>query len=371
MRFIYQYCIVFFIFLGFCSASVVLAQENANCWMCHSYPGNAVIDEKAGEVRSFFIDKMIYSKSGHAKVDCNGCHGSISALPHKEVGKVECASSCHLGGDGSPDSSLTRRGGKVCPQQNGKDCLSCHPGEISGFSQEAGMADNGRTAFRYHAVGVPQDAEFGTASLCAGCHGGYPHTRAPGIRSMLNLHEPFMSCEACHMDKDKEPGGLVTHAWFDSVGNPNIPDLESENHHYGSRIAPIVNISGGTMRRLDHAGENAENFSGSALQSNLGPTERIRLKAFLHNSLTSPVSCIRCHSTDAYIDYGGLGYSSNRSEALTDGDVAVAAKFYVESYKPTLHDGDREKLEKMRKLGLISPSASKITQGLSVGGEQR
>ncbi len=86
--------IVFVIFGG--PATVVQADEELNCFICHKHRGLSRVDEQ-GQFRLFYVNKELYEAGPHRRNDCQDCHADIDSFPHElPVKKVDCAQQCHI-----------------------------------------------------------------------------------------------------------------------------------------------------------------------------------------------------------------------------------------------------------------------------------
>ena len=79
----------------FAMATVVSAQENDECLMCHEDAG--LVGDQGGVEISMFVDPTAYSASVHHEFACIDCHSDLDGveLPHDEdLDVVDCAA-CH------------------------------------------------------------------------------------------------------------------------------------------------------------------------------------------------------------------------------------------------------------------------------------
>ncbi len=76
-------------------AGNVMAADQENCLMCHSYSGIGRYTKK-GVRKVYYINEKVFRSTVHGSLRCRGCHRSIDAVPHREYTKVDCTVNCHL-----------------------------------------------------------------------------------------------------------------------------------------------------------------------------------------------------------------------------------------------------------------------------------
>jgi len=127
------FIILIFISILFFSPRPALCADEENCILCHKHKGLSVLDEN-GDLKSFYVDNKHFEDSMHKKVNCRGCHTSVSEVPHKKsYKKVNCGIACHLkkslslGGYSHSavyDSYMTSAHGSA--SDDTPKCLYCH-----------------------------------------------------------------------------------------------------------------------------------------------------------------------------------------------------------------------------------------------------
>lgn len=78
---------------GICT--VVSAQDEMNCLLCHKYRGLSRIEED-GTFRVFYINEELFKSSPHSRNQCKDCHKDVDRIPHEEAKKVDCTQECHM-----------------------------------------------------------------------------------------------------------------------------------------------------------------------------------------------------------------------------------------------------------------------------------
>ncbi len=203
----------------------------------------------------------------------------------------------------------------------------------------------------FHALDNNVKMHLGNPPVCITCHGTYPHSKSPDIRSFLNMHNYFMACETCHVRLD--PNDPNHHfAWFDNKSDKQrVGKLRGENGVFGARLVPVVVEPGGKAHRLDHQLDEKLTKEYIAKVNTLSPEEQAKAKAVLHKNISrKPIQCTECHSRQPYIDFVAVGYSRARAESLYRTEVADMIDRYMKFYLPTMFDPDLIKQQKLRQL---------------------
>lgn len=178
-----KYLIFFFVlFFIKINSTVLIAQENDDCLMCHS-DADLTMTKGKKEISLFVDDKKI-NRSVHSKLNCVSCHTGFEPydVPHKDpMTQVNCVS-CH-------QAAITKH--QFHPQiikSNGKgsgndiNCVSCHGS---------------------HEVTKTNIGKWGKQNIVATC--GTCHQNAFEEYSISNHYEAFKSgeksapdCMYCH-----------------------------------------------------------------------------------------------------------------------------------------------------------------------------
>ncbi len=150
-------------------ASTAVAQENDDCFMCHSDP----------DLEELFVDPDVYAATMHAELDCVMCHQDLSGaeLPHEGgLEPVDC-SLCHDSQAAQHAASLhgmaAARGDDAAPT-----CGDCH----------------GKHDIRSHNDPAAPTAVINIPLLCGNCHReGSPVSRTHEIHKERPLENYSMS----------------------------------------------------------------------------------------------------------------------------------------------------------------------------------
>lgn len=111
--------------LLFSAGSLAIAQENSDCFTCHS--DRSLTDKRDGRVVSFYVDEKTFSGSVHSSLTCISCHADLEKkeFPHEERLKPVDCGTCHSTEEEEHRTSLHGRaiaaGDPLAPR-----CKSCH-----------------------------------------------------------------------------------------------------------------------------------------------------------------------------------------------------------------------------------------------------
>lgn len=197
-------------------------------------------------------------------------------------------------------------------------------------------------------------ADLGKKTVCFTCHGDYPHSKEPMIRTMMNMHTQFVSCMTCHIDPRKVPDDKVAFEWLNysgikvkgpPFGTDVDPDsgLLVETDDYFSKIVPY-NIEGGKRKLLDMTEDSSAVQEFIAVKDTLNDRDRIAIKNRFHKNV-SPKGrfCSRCHTDEieSYLPFSKLGFSERRVDDLTNLNIIGLVEKYKKFYMPNLLDSDK------------------------------
>lgn len=211
-----------------------------------------------------------------------------------------------------------------------------------------GMAK--KTDTHFHNVDDTVKLVIAKQPICVTCHGTLPHGKSPDIRSFLNMHNYFMSCETCHIRR-ADVQSEVAYLWYDNMTEELVTKIDETKYgNYGARLVPVTTLNG-ELRRLDQPSNPDFIKEYLAQKDNLTPEEQGEAKVILHKDMSKkPVQCVECHRRDPYIDYVAVGYSKKRAESLYRTEAADMIERYMEFYLPTMFDPGSAKKQKMKKL---------------------
>ena len=200
------------------------AQEDADCFLCHSDPEMVKTSDTGGDI-SLFVDEEVYAHSVHAEIGCIACHADITEVPHaEELAPVECGM-CH---DQSTEYAASLHGiaaanddplapacwdchgtHDILSQTNPKSrtnpihvpamCGGCHaenaPVALSRNIEQHNILRNYEQSI--HSEGL-QLRGLTVTAMCTSCHTAHsvlPHTDP---KSTINRDNVVATCTQCH-----------------------------------------------------------------------------------------------------------------------------------------------------------------------------
>jgi len=152
------------------SAQTDLVTDTENCLFCHRYPNMGRYD-KSGNKRIYYVNEKLFASSVHGKLKCKSCHAGLDQIPHTNVKKVDCSSSCH-----------------IKEPSTGKEFS--HSNMVDKFQASVHGAGTGGNT-KHHPEDLPN---------CKYCHDN-PMYRAPdGVWGQSNalINETLARCMGCH-----------------------------------------------------------------------------------------------------------------------------------------------------------------------------
>ena len=202
------------------------AQENSDCFACHSEKGQT--GKRHGKVISVYVDEKKFNSSVHGAVPCTGCHADLAGkeFPHDEdLAPVDCGT-CHAEEKALHARSLhgkaIARGDALAPHC--KDCHGNHdimpikdsrsavaplrvPFVCGKCHQEGSQVSERRTIHQDHILENFSESIHGEGLLkkglivapnCATCHTAHsilPHTDPASSIARKNI---AATCTKCH-----------------------------------------------------------------------------------------------------------------------------------------------------------------------------
>jgi len=215
----------------------------------------------------------------------------------------------------------------------------------------------GRSAERLrHFHNYPEQLKptLGKKNVCFFCHGDYPHSKEPMIRTLMNMHTQFIGCLTCHVDPRKVPEKSINLRWLNYSGikvtgpkygvaiNPDTGHLVDTDDYY-SKIVAYSNYQG-EEKLLEITSDSPEAKEFSAIHQKLSDRDREAVKKTFHRTV-SPKGrfCSRCHTgeKESYLPFRKLGFSEQRIRDLTSLNIIGLVEKYKEFYMPNLLRSDK------------------------------
>ncbi len=192
--------------------------------------------------------------------------------------------------------------------------------------------------------------EQGEKTACFYCHGDYPHSKEPMIRTMMNMHTQFIGCMTCHNDDEKIPQNSLRFAWLNYSGievagqpfgidiDPDTGSLLETDDYYSK----VVVYSDGAL--LEMTPDDPRTVEFAAVYRQLADQDREAVKERLHRKVRHKGrQCGDCHtSKDAYLPFEALGFSRRRQQDLENLPIAGLIEKYNQFFMPDLLGSRKE-----------------------------
>lgn len=201
----------------------------------------------------------------------------------------------------------------------------------------------------FHNEPVEDLINLGQKTVCVSCHGDFPHSKEPMIRTLMNMHTQFIGCMTCHNDSEKIEQESLSFSWlnFSSIevtGQPYGIDVDAntgyllETDDYYSKIVAYSNTENGKqLLEIPASDPKAQEFL--AIKDQLSDADQEAVKNLFHKS-ASPQGreCSLCHTEekDSYLPYRELGFSEQRISDLTNLNIIGIVEKYKKFYLPNL-----------------------------------
>jgi len=215
----------------------------------------------------------------------------------------------------------------------------------------------GRTAERlrhFHNAPAKDLTTLGDKNVCFICHGDFPHSKEPMVRTLLNMHTQFIGCMTCHADARKIPESAQTLRWFNYsgipvTGKPFGTEVEAATGHLlptddvYSKIIPF-RIVDGQDQIVEVTMDDPEAKEFAKIQHKLSDHDREAVKKRFHRDVSSKGRfCTRCHTEErrSYIPFRQLGFSERRVRDLTNLNFIGLMQKYKSFYMPNLMRSDK------------------------------
>ncbi len=211
-----------------------------------------------------------------------------------------------------------------------------------------------------HFHNSPVDFPTPPASLqpvCFICHSDFPHTKNKRVRSLMNMHTQFFTCETCHI-KEK-PNHEVVYKWYNPMdretkgsffGTSYDPQTNSllEGDDKIAKIAPFFkDTSDNKQTDLSQGSDDllsviqlqdtpfAKDFI--KIRDKLTPAEREGIKNKFHRSIKPKGhNCKDCHTENSLLDFKKLDFSESRIKYLKTLEILGMLSHYDSFYLPEL-----------------------------------
>ncbi len=215
----------------------------------------------------------------------------------------------------------------------------------------------GRTAEslrHFHNLPAQDITTLGAKNVCFACHGDFPHSKEPMIRTLLNMHTQFIGCMTCHADDRKIAESTLVLRWlnFSGIavqGKPFGTDVERDTgfllptDDVYSKIVPYAR-AGAQEKLLEVTLDDPEAKEFTRIQHKLSDHDREAVKKTFHRNVSEKGRlCTRCHTEEArsYLPFRELGFSERRTRDLTNLNFIGLMQKYKNFYIPSLMRSDK------------------------------
>ena len=206
----------------------------------------------------------------------------------------------------------------------------------------------------FHNTPVQHFADLGKKNVCFFCHGDYPHSKEPMIRTLMNMHTQFIGCMTCHTDEKVYPETDYTFKWLNFSGievngvpfgtslDPNTGQLVDTDDYYSKIVVYANTKEGEKLMEMTEDMEEVQEFQ--AVRDQLSDRDRESIKKRFHKPVRGKGRrCGRCHTQEekSYLPFRQLGFSDERIGDLTNLNIIGLIEKYDEFYMPNLLSSDR------------------------------
>lgn len=195
--------------------------------------------------------------------------------------------------------------------------------------------------------------------VCFICHSDFPHTKNKRIRSLMNMHTQFFTCETCHIKE--QPDREIVYKWYNPLNNNpkgpffgtrydpatgNLIDGEDQIAKISPFLIPVSkNNNGqpvtGKNQLLSVIQQQDTPFAKDyvKVRDQLSPAEREGVKNKFHKEIKPKGhSCKDCHAENSLLNFKQLGFSNNRIKYLKTLEITGMLAHYDDFHLPELFD---------------------------------
>lgn len=201
----------------------------------------------------------------------------------------------------------------------------------------------------FHNAPLVNKVLLGKKSICFSCHGDYPHSKEPMIRTLMNMHTQFTGCMTCHNDPRKIKESTLSFEWLNYSGievkgkpfgtskDENTGYLSDTDDYY-SKIVVYTN-QGDEKKLLEITEDTPEAKEFLAIRDRLTDIDKEAIKKSFHKIvMPKGLFCSRCHTEEkkSYLPFRKLGFSDRRISDVTNLNIIGLIEKYKTFYMPNL-----------------------------------
>jgi len=211
----------------------------------------------------------------------------------------------------------------------------------------------------FHNEPLEQKVNLGNKPVCFQCHGDYPHSKEPMIRTLMNMHTQFVGCITCHINEkqiaeDRYRFRWLNYSGIEVTGQPFGTSINSktgqplDTDDFYSKIV-IYTVEQGKEKLTEITEDQPEVKEFIKVKDSLNDQDREALKKRFHK-LVRPKgrACSRCHADEnkSYLPFRKLGFSDQRIFDLTNLNIIGIVEKYNQFFMPRLLQPETEHNEK-------------------------
>ncbi len=296
-------------------APKVRAQENADCFNCHS--DKSLTGTRRGKTVSVFVDEKKFAASVHGSLECVSCHADLAGaeLPHADdLAPVDCGT-CHDKEQTLHAQSLhgqaVARGDALAPR-----CVDCHGNHdilpvkdrrspvsplqvpfLCGKCHREGSPVQRQSAIHQdrilenfsesiHGEGLLKKGLI-VAPNCASCHTAHfilPHTDP---RSSISRHNIAATCTKCHAQIESVHRKVIRGELWEKQANVLPACVDCHQPHKIRKVFYDQGMADKDCMRCHERPDIRSSKDGRSLTVNAD---------VVHNSRHAKIACSQCHS---------------------------------------------------------------------------
>ena len=201
----------------------------------------------------------------------------------------------------------------------------------------------------FHNAPLVNKVLLGKKSICFSCHGDYPHSKEPMIRTLMNMHTQFAGCMTCHNDPRKIKESSLSFEWLnysgiEVKGKPFGVSKDEKTGYltitddYFSKIVAYTNLNN-EKKLLEITEDSKEAKEFLAIRDSLTDLDKEAIKKSFHKAVMPKGRfCSRCHTEEkkSYLPFRELGFSDRRISDVTNLNIIGLVEKYKTFYMPNL-----------------------------------
>ncbi len=201
----------------------------------------------------------------------------------------------------------------------------------------------------FHNAPLVNKVLLGKKHICFSCHGDFPHSKEPMIRTLMNMHTQFIGCMTCHNDPRKIKESTLSFEWLNYSGievkgkpfgtskNEKTGYLSTTDDYYSKIVAYTNQDNEKKLLEITEDTKEAKEFI--AIRDRLTDIDKEAIKKSFHK-IVMPKGrfCSRCHTEEkkSYLPFRALGFSDRRISDVTNLNIIGLVEKYKTFYMPKL-----------------------------------